>query len=421
MRILMLAQFYPPVIGGEERHVISLSEALVQRGHDVAVATMPHSDRNPFEILNGVAVHSLQGAFQRASILFSEQQRPHAPPFPDPELCFRLARLVAKFRPDVVHSHNWMLHQYLPLTLISKAGFVSTLHDYSLPCSIKTMMRDGNYCDGPAIKKCLPCASAHFGSVKGPVTALAHFATKPLHCSAVDHFIAVSHAVAEKSGLLSGPTPVSIIPTFIPDNVGILSAEDDPRLGLLPADGFLLFVGDLNAHKGVPVLLEAYRRLKRAPPLVLIGRRLPSTPVDLPDNVHLFDSWPHASVMRAWNRCLFGMAPSVLIEPCGTIVMEANAVGKAMIASNNGGLADLVEHGRTGLLATPNDIAALAAGMQALIDSPQLRMKLEQGALARAELFKAKSVVPKIELIYRDANALRSSNGSAAPMTEAPL
>jgi glycosyltransferase involved in cell wall biosynthesis len=92
-----------------------------------------------------------------------------------------------------------------------------------------------------------------------------------------------------------------------------------------------------------------------------------------------------------------------------------------MIASDHGGLADLVEHGRTGLLATPNDIAALAAGMQALIDSPQLRMKLEQGALARAELFKAKSVVPKIELIYRDANALRSSNGSAAPMTEAPL
>jgi glycosyltransferase involved in cell wall biosynthesis len=414
MRVLMLAQFFPPVIGGEERHVFSLSEALVARGHQVAVACMPHPDRAPVEYLNGFAVHSLQGAMQRASALFSEEERPHAPPFPDPELTFRLSRLVSKFKPDVVHGHNWMIHQYLPLKLANKAKLVSSLHDYSFTCSIKTLLHNGDYCSGPGVTKCVSCAGAHFGPVKGQITAAAHFVTKPLLRRGVDNFIAVSHAVAEKSGLVGGSTPYSVIPTFIPDDLGSPPASIDPRLRQLPPDGYLLFVGDLNRHKGVHILLQAYARLERAPPLVLIGRRTPGTPNELPPNVFLFESWPHHAVMHAWRRCLFGLAPSTFIEPCGTIVMEANVVGKTMIAANHGGLAELVEHGRSGLHVTPGDADSLAETMQALIDSPDLRKRLEEGALARAETFKARSVVPKIETIYGSPNKLRQPGADAA-------
>ena len=81
MRVLMLAQFYPPVVGGEERHVLSLSEGLVRRGHEVVVATMPHPSRPEKTELGGVAVQSVHGALQRVSSLFSERERPHAPPF----------------------------------------------------------------------------------------------------------------------------------------------------------------------------------------------------------------------------------------------------------------------------------------------------------------------------------------------------
>ena len=42
MRILQLSQFYPPVIGGEERHVRNLGAALAQRGHHVSVGTLMH-------------------------------------------------------------------------------------------------------------------------------------------------------------------------------------------------------------------------------------------------------------------------------------------------------------------------------------------------------------------------------------------
>ena len=42
MRVLMLSEFYPPIIGGMERHVQTLSHELVRRGHHVAVATLQH-------------------------------------------------------------------------------------------------------------------------------------------------------------------------------------------------------------------------------------------------------------------------------------------------------------------------------------------------------------------------------------------
>jgi glycosyltransferase involved in cell wall biosynthesis len=413
MRVLMLSQFYPPVIGGEERHVLSLSEGLVKRGHQVAVAAMPHRDRAAVEVVNGVTVQSLKGAFQRVSSLFSEGERPHAPPFPDPELAFRLSRLVSAFKPDIVHGHNWLIHSYLPTRLWSRIGLVSTLHDFSLTCSIKTLMRGGEHCEGPSVKRCLPCATNHFGPVMGKVTAGAHFAFKGLHRKGVDRFIAVSRAVAEKSGIVDGPIPHHILPTFIPDNVGQLSAERDPRLDQLPADGFLLFVGELNRNKGVHVLLDAYARLSHAPPLVLIGRRCPDTPKQLPRNVFLFESWPHAAVMHAWSRCLFGLAPSSWVEPCGTIVMEANAMGKTMIASNHGGLAELVDHERTGLLTPPNDAVALAAAMGSLIVDNDRREALARGAHAKAESFMAKSIIPRIESIYRDVRFARAPHAAA--------
>src|SRR5437660_74800 len=85
MRILMLAQFYPPTVGGEERHVRNLSIELAARGHDVAVATLWQEGAPALECDQGVRIHRIRGSLQRTTALFSEKERQHAPPFPDPE------------------------------------------------------------------------------------------------------------------------------------------------------------------------------------------------------------------------------------------------------------------------------------------------------------------------------------------------
>jgi len=228
---------------------------------------------------------------------------------------------------------------------------------------------------------------------------------------AADRFIAVSRAVAERCGLPGGRTPYDILPTFIPDAVADLDPVPDDRLAALPPDGYLLYVGDLNRNKGVSVLLEAYAALADAPPLVMIGRRCPDMPETLPPNVTVFESWPHAAVMHAWSRCLFGIAPSVWPEACGTIVMEAHAVGRPMIASDTGGLSDLVAPGETGLLVPPGDAPALAEAMATLLRDGPRREAMAAAARTRAERFMAKSVVPRIEAIYAEV-APRPATGT---------
>ena len=95
MRILLLSQFYPPVIGGEERHVRNLGAALAQRGHEVCVGTLRRPGSPDVEMDGAVRVHRLSGTLQRLSGLHVDSERRHAPPFPDPELMLALKRLVA--------------------------------------------------------------------------------------------------------------------------------------------------------------------------------------------------------------------------------------------------------------------------------------------------------------------------------------
>jgi glycosyltransferase involved in cell wall biosynthesis len=400
MRVLLLSQFYPPIIGGEQQHVRNLGAALAQRGHQVSVATLWYPGASEVEQDGDVRVYRLRGTMQRAASLFTDPERRHAPPFPDPELVMGLKRVLRRETPAIVHAHNWMLHSFLPLKRLCGARLVVTLHDYSLVCAKRNYMHNNMPCSGPALWKCIRCAKQQYGAVKGGVTTLANWAAGHYEREAVDKFLAVSRAVARFNRLEQFGAPFEVIHNFVSDDVGSLSASSDPRLSALPGDGYLLFVGDLMELKGINVLLKAYTKLDRAPPLVLIGRECSDTPKDLPPNVYMFRSWPHAAVMQAWNRCLFGIAPSVLLEACATVVMEAMALGKPIVASAIGGMPDLVDHGETGLLVRPGDASALADAMQALLDDPERRERMAAAALKNVERLKAKAIVSQIEAVY---------------------
>ncbi len=407
MRILMLAQFYPPVVGGEEQHVRNLSHALAARGHQVAVATLRLPGTAATETDGPVRVYRLEGTVQRLSWLFSESERPHAPPLPDPAVVRSLAAVLRYERPDVVHAHNWLLHSYLPLAARGQVPFVVTLHDYSLACAKKRLIYRDAPCSGPGPAKCLACTADHYGPLKGAVTLLGSTAAGLVERRVVDLFLAVSQATAAGNGLVGSNVPYRVVHNFIPDDIAQRADPADPRLRNLPQGDFLLFVGDLSRDKGVHVLLEAYRGLTDAPPLVLIGRRSADTPRGLTGNIRVYEKWPHTAVMAAWRRCLFGLVPSTWAEPCGTVVLEAMATGRAVIASRIGGLVDLVADEESGLLVPPGDSAALRQAMQRLLVNRPLRNRMGQAGQARVQAFFASAVVPQIEAAYHDVLAQR--------------
>ena len=413
MRILMLAQFYPPTVGGEEQHVHDLSHALAERGHRVAVATLWHPGLPGFELDGSVAVYRLHGLTQRATWLYKDDERRHAPPLPDPETAWGLREVMQREQPQIVHAHNWLIHSYLPLEPLHGARLVITLHDYSLVCVQKRLMRFDAPCDGPGLRKCLECAAHHYGRAKGSVTYFGNQAMSAWERRAVDLFLPVSQAVADGNRLDEHGLPYQVIPNLLSEK--LLAAEEQagvrplpPELQRLPKGDFLLFVGDLSADKGVHVLLAAYNKLREAeaelpegvPPLVVIGRRFEGTADELPQGVIALGRIPHAAVMEAWRRCTIALAPSVWAEPFGIVALEAMVAGKPLVASNTGGLADTVVDGETGLLVPPGDADALAAGIRQLLLDSQLRVGLGQAAAQRAAEYRASSVAQSVERAY---------------------
>ncbi len=403
MRILMLSQFYPPIIGGEEQHVRSLSTGLVARGHDVAVVTLWHQGLAEFELDEGVRVYRIRSSMQRMLWLFSNSKRCYAPPFPDPELVLALRRVIAQERPEIVHAHNWLVYSFLPLKAWSRVRLIVTLHNSNLVCAKLTLLYHDALCEGPGFTKCLGCATQYYGLAKGVPTVLSNWVMSLVERGVVDMFLPVSQAVAIGCNLVGSRLPFQVIPNFIPDDISTLQGDLTPYLTQLPAEDYLLFVGALGRFKGVGVLLQAYASLTHAPPLVLIGYPTSDWPLlaeGCPDNVFVLKDWPRYAVMEAWRRSMMALIPTVGPDSCPTVAMEAMVMGKPVVASRISGLIDLVADGETGFLVQPGDSAALQQAIKRLLTHPDMRSRMGQAALRKVIAFQARTVVPRIEQVY---------------------
>jgi glycosyltransferase involved in cell wall biosynthesis len=410
MRILLLAQFFPPDVGGEERHVFNLANTLAARGHEVAVATqclagVPNRETLP----SGVRVHRFATAAMRLPAVYSTS-RAHHPPLPDPLGVRELSRIARQERPQVVHAHNWIVNSAVAVRRSSvpgsRFGLVLTLHDFSYVCATKRLMRKGAACAGPAVTRCLPCTAASYGPAVGPLTAAATALMRPWKNRAVDHVVCVSSAVATGNRIPPGPR-ASVIPNFVLDELVVPRAGDtagDATLGAppdLPAGDFLLFVGELSRDKGLPTLLRAYESLGGdRPPLLLVGRRMPDTPAQLPGGVLMRSEWPHDHVMAAFRHCLFAVLPSICLDACPTTVLEAMASGRPVIATTTGGIVDMIANGEHGLLVRPGDDRELAGAMSRLLTDAGLRARLAAGGQERVRQFTASSVAERLEAVY---------------------
>ncbi len=409
MRVLMLAQSYAPIVGGVERVVEDLSVELLARGHEVGVATL-RQPGGESELRDGIRVHPLGSSTYRLPGIRLDKERRHAPPAPDPETVLELRRLVNRERPDVVHAHNWLLHSYLPLDRSAGPALVLSMHDYGLVCATKRFLNRGSACTGPGMAKCIRCAGEYYSPLKGAGVAVLTRLSERHVRRHVDVFLPVSNAVRELCAIGVGEN-CRVVPNFIRD-LPPPPEPGDPRLAALPEEPFILYVGDVTLDKGAVHLADAYCSLENPPPLVLAGRCFLEEVASLPGVVAL-GPMPHGYVIEALRRSLFSVAPSVLPETFGLAALETAAAGKPIVASDIGGLSDVVADGETGLLVSAGDRGALAAAMARLLAEPELRERMGEAARRRAAGFSPETVVPQFEAAYEFALQARRARGRA--------
>jgi glycosyltransferase involved in cell wall biosynthesis len=166
-----------------------------------------------------------------------------------------------------------------------------------------------------------------------------------------------------------------------------------PRLQRDPHEGFrLLFVGRLEREKGVPVLLEAWRRagLGTGSELLIAG----DGPIAVGgDGVQALGPIPRNDLPALYASADALVLPSVrtatFLEPWGLVVNEAMQQGTPVIATDAVGAAagGLVRDGHNGLVAPAGDAAALATRIRAMAMNPELRERLSQAAREDVEAF----------------------------------
>jgi glycosyltransferase involved in cell wall biosynthesis len=195
-----------------------------------------------------------------------------------------------------------------------------------------------------------------------------------------------------------------VIPSFVPDSV-VEASLDTPRPEFVPPEGpYIFFAGALGAHKGVDVLLEAHRQLWGSGleiPLVLAGMAVPGVDVDFDQpGVSVVTNVPHGAVMAGWVNATVGVVPSVWGEPFGQVAVECLAAGTPLVVSRVGGLTDIVDNGRCGLLVEPGEPDELAEAIRTLFDDEGLAERLASAGRERAKLFTASVVQQSVEESY---------------------
>jgi glycosyltransferase involved in cell wall biosynthesis len=227
-------------------------------------------------------------------------------------------------------------------------------------------------------------------------------------CRASAGVVAVSKPTrVELQRFLGSSTRIEVVANGVPRRDG--SREHLRReLGIGDTEVLVVAVGNLYPVKGHEVLLRALDQVKTGPPwrLAIAGRGEELERLGAMAEARGWAGRVHLLGYRADIPDILAAAdifamPS-LSEGLPLALIEAMFAGRAIVASNVGGIPDAVEDGREALLVPPGDATALGAALQRLLSSPTLRASLGTAAQRRAESeFTTARMADQYEDLYR--------------------
>jgi glycosyltransferase involved in cell wall biosynthesis len=333
MRILFWTESFWPRIGGSEVAAGALIDQMRRRGHQFEVVTRRWSDAQPAsDQWQGVPVHRVpfdDGTFDRLDL---EELLP---------LRHRVAAIKRKFKPDIVHVgltgpslflHNFTAGQFPAPTVV-------TLHVVPI--------------------------ETEFGKNK-PVHETLRTAT---------WLVPVSQAVAKQiqERLPRSVDRCSVIYNALPEPERSLTGVSftPPRL---------LCVGRVTEQKGFDTVVAAMPAVRKSFPdaeLVIIGdgdaaaslRELAAR-LGVSHCVHMPGWVPPENVTELIDAATLVLMPSRW-EPFGLVALQAGQRGRACLASQVDGLAEVVQHERTGLLLPPDQPERWAEAICSLLRDPR--------------------------------------------------
>jgi len=161
----------------------------------------------------------------------------------------------------------------------------------------------------------------------------------------------------------------------LPNMVPVPDAAVDPS-----ANNYIVYVGRFSPEKGIDTLLASAGTTGLRVRLAGDHSPMNDAVATAPSNVEFMGRMKPNEVGALYQHARFAVLPSLWFETFGLVAAEAMSYGLPVIASNIGGLTEVVDHGVTGFLTEPGDAGDLARKMKLLWDRPELCRKMGQAA-----------------------------------------
>jgi glycogen synthase len=392
MKLFIYSHYFAPSVGGVENIVRKLAIGLAGL----------RLGQNPPEFAVVVATQTDRGSSEDSALPFRVIRKPGI---------FQLTRLIRES--DVVHLAGPVL---LPLFLarLIRKPVVLEHHGYQAICPNGSLLvqPSGEVCPGHFqaghFRSCFRCQKAEFRAMRSIqtiiFTGLRGWLCKGAENLAISHHVANRHSPTFASKVIYYGIEDALTPSLAGPN-------EIPEARLCFA-----YLGRLVSEKGIPVLLNAARQVMDEGlrfDLLLIGdgpdrQKLQNQIVSngLASCARITGFLQGAVLDNLMERVHAVVMPSVWEETAGLSAIEQMMRGRLVIASNIGGLAEIV--GGAGMLFTPRDVGALASCMKKVIREPELIFRLGTKARQRAlELFGYSRMLEEHAQVYRRLLAAR--------------
>ncbi|MEQ9618554.1 MAG: glycosyltransferase family 4 protein [Deltaproteobacteria bacterium] len=394
MKILLVNDYGVP-LGGAEVYILRLRKLLRDKGHDARLFT------------SNVAA---DGQVNEADYTCVGTTSPFRAALQtmNPWAYLKLGKVIKEFKPDVVHVKIF-LTQLSPLILPLLRDIPSIYHVawYRPICPTGTkLLPDGNLCNvKPGItcrqNKCLP--SGDWAALMLQLKLFRRWR------GAFNTILANSESVRDK--LVSyGIDNAEVLDYCIPESGTDVHLSETPTVA---------FAGRLVREKGADILLRAFANVLKFIPaarLLIAGEGTESeklrgliSDLNMSPNVSMLGSIPSSHLDSHLSEAWVQAVPSVWEEPFGMAAAEAMMRGTAVIASDTGGLREIIDNGKSGLLVPPGDVEELTVKLTRLLGDKSLAQSIGRaGHMSASSRFSADKHLEKLMIIYESLCARHS-------------
>lgn len=452
MKILLTTHvFFPEHRAGTEVLVLNTAKELLSRGHDVEIVTgyiaprgLTDSERFDTYAYDGIQVsrffYNTEPTGGQTNVIEAEYNN----------IFFArwLRAFLARFNPDVVHFFHLGLLSASSIDACHELHIpmVMTPTDFWLICpTYQLRLPDNSMCSGPdrdgvncvahaiSVSKTqnpfivwvcrrLPrwvfavmirginrgiCSGFSFSPSVRARTLRAGFLKQRMNM--LNRVIVPTRLMGEKL-VSNGLDPDKVVFSRFGIRVTPLetSAEGVPRIVRIG------FIGTLAEHKGAHLLISAVRSLSDnlALDLKIFGKsdtdpeyfeRLRQLAKEDP-RIHFCGTFPNEIIGKIFSELDVLVVPSIWYENTPLVIYSAQAAGCPVIASDLGGLSEIVEHEKNGLLFEAGDVGGLARSIERLVGDHELLKKLGANAMTPKSTF---DYVTELEVVYDDVRSER--------------